>query len=301
MDKINEIFSFLYNGNSNTLYFVLGGVSLIIIIIIIIFLAVASKKEKKESKIEVKKEENIKKETIKEEPSSLSETQMLNNMLMQKEDSAELAGKIEDINDNENIEDNVYIEKTFETDYHIPVIELDKFENNIVEETQEKEKLEDFQIEPLEQPKNPNAEEEAFSLKLDEITIDDLEPQNDNTGTISIPKMKLIDVEADLLEKQEEITQIENSPLEENIKPDEKEVDNNVDTNNTITISNDEIKKRLANLKKETKKVENKEEIKNIQEEVSLDEELENIIKTVGLEDTMIIPNIKSEENILGK
>lgn len=319
MEKITEFFKLIYNGGSNTFYIALGGISLLFILIIIVILFKAGKDKKEDiKKIEDNANDNKEINIINEQnANTLSETKVLNDLLMQKEEVLPtkeeiLPVKEESLIEKEKIEDakideedNVYIEKTDETDYNIPVIEINKelnelqtetvnnnelLEESIIKESPIKPELAEVDIGKLD-----NKENELAEVKLDAILNDDI----NNTFQIDIPKMKPIDIDNDLIEQNiKEEAEVTTNETKE-VKIPAKEEDTHQETITILT--NEEIRKRLESMQKAHTKPVPQETNDNQSAPISLDEELENIIKTVGLEDTMIIPNIESEESILGK
>ncbi len=335
MKDFDKFLDFIFTDKTASMYFyiVLGGLSLIFIILIIITL-MKMKKEKQEleknassSKIELKPSENnnpsdnVLKEAANNEDLSKkaeaivepkdnekpnealdygSETMTLNSILMDKEEIK--------LDDNEN-EDTVYLDKDEVTvsDYDFTLLndEPVKASSSEIAKPIDDEDLgkilNDVQIDNLQEEK-PLKEE----VKLDTVTDDFL---NDiyNTGSLKAQgelvnandgESKNEDVVflEDLVLKNEPKSENPSTTLTENKSLEDKKEEQPKETKSFV--SNEELMKRLAKLR-----TMHKEENKEINETGAIEEdpELESIMKTVGLEDTMVIPNIKSEKQILGK
>lgn len=160
MDKINNFLSHVYGSNQSLLYFyiALGALALFFIIMVLIILFSSEnarnnkeiKKEKieeepKKDEIHIKKEKVDKKE--KQPSKSLSETQVFNNILMNKEekvqeDKSYKEEKTKDEPKKDVVTEDVYLEK--DNELNIKEDKTEIVEKNAADETKA---LQDFTIE----------------------------------------------------------------------------------------------------------------------------------------------------------
>ena len=259
MEKINGFLNKIYGNAQNMMYFyiILGALALFFVILIIITLIQSSKENKKVKKNEEKeivkesKEENIKPIENNKEIVQPDEKTINVNLNSEKEINEP---KIE-----ENIDDRVYFEEPTTKE---PNVYLDK--NDLFEETKE------IKFDNL------------FETKTNETTDLFKEESKKEDYTIEMPKVKTIDIDDYLFRREEQESKIE--------VPKENQEETSLNKEESVTVSNDELKARLA-------KLNTKSEVTNNEN----DPALENLMKAVGLEDTMVIPKMKDEKSILGK
>ena len=280
MDKLRNILDTIYNTEHGMLYFylILGAIALIFVVLIIITIVKAKKEDKilkeveknnpalksepqeevKEPvKVELKEEptEEIKEEQEEYEPEYYSETQIFNKVLM----------------DTNNYNNNEDLTPSPVQNEEIPLTipetnELNKPETN-----------DSVYIEPVKEDLEDKSIGELFTEELPVI----------------YPEMT--EEELNKEETQEETPVIQDTPvvLEE---PKEENKENKELTNTqSIHISNDEIKARLAKLKNLKK-----EEPAPAEKEIPLEQSdtgLINIMSNAGINDDMELPAIKEARN----
>ena len=280
MDKLRNILDTIYNTEHGMLYFylILGVIALIFVVLIIITIVKAKKEDKilkeveknnpalksepqeevKEPvKVELKEEptEEIKEEQEEYEPEYYSETQIFNKVLM----------------DTNNYNNNEDLTPSPVQNEEIPLTipetnELNKPETN-----------DSVYIEPVKEDLEDKSIGELFTEELPVI----------------YPEMT--EEELNKEETQEETPVIQDTPvvLEE---PKEENKENKELTNTqSIHISNDEIKARLAKLKNLKK-----EEPAPAEKEIPLEQSdtgLINIMSNAGINDDMELPAIKEARN----
>ncbi len=327
MEKINNFLNQIYGSNESamTFYLILGVIALFFIILIITTLVKSKKETSKEEpknlpNVETKeevvdsaateqpKEEEPKvvdseEEVVKNEP--LSETQVFNNVLMGKDEENGINDIFESKNSNVYLErpevheepvpvepEEVSIPESEPEEVSIPESEPEKEEipveeDNKLEQVQEESPSEEIKEEKIELPEVNLTEEKSISdfFNDDKPTINTIEVDAIEEGpvpirddfTMELPKVKPMDIDTYLSRRAE--TMAEEEPVkEEPIEEPKEEV---------VKLSNDELKERLAKLKKKK------------EEKTLPNDDLQDLMKAVGLEDT---PKIEDEErHILGR
>lgn len=280
MDKLRNILDTIYNTEHGMLYFylILGAIALIFVVLIIITIVKAKKEDKilkeveknnpalksepqeevKEPvKVELKEEptEEIKEEQEEYEPEYYSETQIFNKVLM----------------DTNNYNNNEDLTPSPVQNEEIPLTipetnELNKPETN-----------DSVYLEPVKEDLEDKSIGELFTEELPVI----------------YPEMT--EEELNKEETQEETSVIQDTPVVPE-KPKEENKENKELTNTqSIHISNDEIKARLAKLKNLKK-----EEPAPAEKEIPLEQSdtgLINIMSNAGINDDMELPAIKESRN----
>lgn len=280
MDKLRNILDTIYNTEHGMLYFylILGAIALIFVVLIIITIVKAKKEDKilkeveknnpalksepqeevKESvKVELKEEptEEIKEEQEEYEPEYYSETQIFNKVLM----------------DTNNYNNNEDLTPSPVQNEEIPLTipetnELNKPETN-----------DSVYIEPVKEDLEDKSIGELFTEELPVI----------------YPKMN--EEELNKEETQEETPVIQDTPVVPEKPKEEKEENKELTNTQSIHISNDEIKARLAKLKNLKK-----EEPAPAEKEIPLEQSdtgLINIMSNAGINDDMELPAIKEARN----
>lgn len=280
MDKLRNILDTIYNTEHGMLYFylILGAIALIFVVLIIITIVKAKKEDKilkeveknnpalksepqeevKEPvKVELKEEptEEIKEEQEEYEPEYYSETQIFNKVLM----------------DTNNYNNNEDLTPSPVQNEEIPLTipetnELNKPETN-----------DSVYIEPVKEDLEDKSIGELFTEELPVI----------------YPKMN--EEELNKEETQEETPVIQDTPVVLEEPKEEKEENKELTNTQSIHISNDEIKARLAKLKNLKK-----EEPAPAEKEIPLEQSdtgLINIMSNAGINDDMELPAIKEARN----
>lgn len=280
MDKLRNILDTIYNTEHGMLYFylILGAIALIFVVLIIITIVKAKKEDKilkeveknnpalksepqeevKEPvKVELKEEptEEIKEEQEEYEPEYYSETQIFNKVLM----------------DTNNYNNNEDLTPSPVQNEEIPLTipetnELNKPETN-----------DSVYIEPVKEDLEDKSIGELFTEELPVI----------------YPKMN--EEELNKEETQEETPVIQDTPVVPEKPKEEKEENKELTNTQSIHISNDEIKARLAKLKNLKK-----EEPAPAEKEIPLEQSdtgLINIMSNAGINDDMELPAIKESRN----
>lgn len=280
MDKLRNILDTIYNTEHGMLYFylILGAIALIFVVLIIITIVKAKKEDKilkeveknnpalksepqeevKEPvKVELKEEptEEIKEEQEEYEPEYYSETQIFNKVLM----------------DTNNYNNNEDLTPSPVQNEEIPLTipetnELNKPETN-----------DSVYLEPVKEDLEDKSIGELFTEELPVI----------------YPEMN--EEELNKEETQEETPVIQDTPVVPEKPKEEKEENKELTNTQSIHISNDEIKARLAKLKN-LKKEEPAPAEKEIPLEQS-DTDLINIMSNAGINDDMELPAIKESRN----
>ena len=303
MENISKFLENLYGNSQNMMYFYLGlSILALFFILLIIITLIKSNKETKKEKLKNKEEktlnevktviENSVQEEIRENSNNelnVKEENNLNNEVINitenKEELIEekpldnvepmdLEENKEELNNNHitNNDIDVYLDKVESPTGNIEPINLEE----------NKEELNNgLNLSPIKE--DPKLEGSEFS-PLESINLDNSieEPMVDNkledNFSIELPEISDVDKVLDqpVIEPKEEVINQEKDTL-----PKEK----------TVVVDNDELKSRLANLKV------NKENIVNSKS----DAELDQLMKAVGLEDTIVIPKLRDEEQVLGK
>lgn len=280
MDKLRNILDTIYNTEHGMLYFylILGAIALIFVVLIIITIVKAKKEDKilkeveknnpalksepqeevKESvKVELKEEptEEIKEEQEEYEPEYYSETQIFNKVLM----------------DTNNYNNNEDLTPSPVQNEEIPLTipetnELNKPETN-----------DSVYLEPVKEDLEDKSIGELFTEELPVI----------------YPEMT--EEELNKEETQEETPVIQDTPVVPEKPKEEKEENKELTNTQSIHISNDEIKARLAKLKNLKK-----EEPAPAEKEIPLEQSdtgLINIMSNAGINDDMELPAIKEARN----
>lgn len=280
MDKLRNILDTIYNTEHGMLYFylILGAIALIFVVLIIITIVKAKKEDKilkeveknnpalksepqeevKEPvKVELKEEptEEIKEEQEEYEPEYYSETQIFNKVLM----------------DTNNYNNNEDLTPSPVQNEEIPLTipetnELNKPETN-----------DSVYLEPVKEDLEDKSIGELFTEELPVI----------------YPEMT--EEELNKEETQEETPGIQDTPVVLEEPKEEKEENKELTNTQSIHISNDEIKARLAKLKNLKK-----EEPAPAEKEIPLEQSdtgLINIMSNAGINDDMELPAIKESRN----
>lgn len=280
MDKLRNILDTIYNTEHGMLYFylILGAIALIFVVLIIITIVKAKKEDKilkeveknnpalksepqeevKELvKVELKEEptEEIKEEQEEYEPEYYSETQIFNKVLM----------------DTNNYNNNEDLTPSPVQNEEIPLTipetnELNKPETN-----------DSVYLEPVKEDLEDKSIGELFTEELPVI----------------YPEMT--EEELNKEETQEETPVIQDTPVVLEEPKEEKEENKELTNTQSIHISNDEIKARLAKLKNLKK-----EEPAPAEKEIPLEQSdtgLINIMSNAGINDDMELPAIKEARN----
>lgn len=280
MDKLRNILDTIYNTEHGMLYFylILGAIALIFVVLIIITIVKAKKEDKilkeveknnpalksepqeevKEPvKVELKEEptEEIKEEQEEYEPEYYSETQIFNKVLM----------------DTNNYNNNEDLTPSPVQNEEIPLTipetnELNKPETN-----------DSVYLEPVKEDLEDKSIGELFTEELPVI----------------YPEMN--EEELNKEETQEETPVIQDTPVVPEKPKEEKEENKELTNTQSIHISNDEIKARLAKLKNLKK-----EEPAPAEKEIPLEQSdtgLINIMSNAGINDDMELPAIKEARN----
>ncbi len=280
MDKLRNILDTIYNTEHGMLYFylILGAIALIFVVLIIITIVKAKKEDKilkeveknnpalksepqeevKEPvKVELKEEptEEIKEEQEEYEPEYYSETQIFNKVLM----------------DTNNYNNNEDLTPSPVQNEEIPLTipetnELNKPETN-----------DSVYLEPVKEDLEDKSIGELFTEELPVI----------------YPEMT--EEELNKEETQEETPVIQDTPVVLEEPKEEKEENKELTNTQSIHISNDEIKARLAKLKNLKK-----EEPAPAEKEIPLEQSdtgLINIMSNAGINDDMELPAIKESRN----
>lgn len=280
MDKLRNILDTIYNTEHGMLYFylILGAIALIFVVLIIITIVKAKKEDKilkeveknnpalksepqeevKEPvKVELKEEptEEIKEEQEEYEPEYYSETQIFNKVLM----------------DTNNYNNNEDLTPSPVQNEEIPLTipetnELNKPETN-----------DSVYLEPVKEDLEDKSIGELFTEELPVI----------------YPEMT--EEELNKEETQEETSVIQDTPVVPEEPKEENKENKELTNTQSIHISNDEIKARLAKLKNLKK-----EELAPAEKEIPLEQSdtgLINIMSNAGINDDMELPAIKESRN----
>ena len=337
MEKFNKFLDFIMTDKTASIifYVILGSLALLFLVLIITTLASIGKKGKEKDIQNLGSEEKAKEEEVKEESKPvnkdikeeikteetpvvtekepLTETMTFNDMLMKPESSEE--------DKNEEEESSVYLDKSadIKSDYNENLKESIIKKVDVPLEKTEDEKESSVSID--EKPKvdhdtlnNAGIERiQASTSDIDQLLNNFSDSEKSIGELLSIKETEkptlesavISGIEANHLDKQDETVDTTfKSEDKEEIKPKfMKEEISKLSTESNEKkdfVSNDELRSRLEKLKGlHNQNAASGKETSNETEKI--DSELENIMKSVGLEDTMVIPNIKSEEKILGK
>ena len=300
MEKLDNFIARIYSNARSMMYFyiILGAIALFFIILIIITLIKSSKESKKELNKVIQVDDNQKqvtsldknvssqitaeekqKEEAKEEvknENSLSETQIFNNTLMNKENNdlfPETSNQeIQTINETSN---TLKEEKSTEEEVKKTINPVD-----ILNVYLENDKF----------VSNDNKKEETI------INTNTNQEKVRDDYTIEMPAVKAMDIDDYLFRRENE--NIQNTPVEEEKINVEIEPATSMnfsvepDLPKMATVSNDELEERLAKLDEES----TSEEVNHNENNQSIDNELDDLFKAVGLEETMQIPKLKGEK-----
>ena len=272
MDKLRNILDTIYNTEHGMLYFylILGAIALIFVVLIIITIVKAKKEDKilkeveknnpalkSEPQEEVKEpvKVELKEEQEEYEPEYYSETQIFNKVLM----------------DTNNYNNNEDLTPSPVQNEEIPLTipetnELNKPETN-----------DSVYLEPVKEDLEDKSIGELFTEELPVI----------------YPEMT--EEELNKEETQEETPVIQDTPVVPEEPKEEKKENKELTNTQSIHISNDEIKARLAKLKNLKK-----EEPAPAEKEIPLEQSdtgLINIMSNAGINDDMELPAIKEARN----
>lgn len=337
MEKFNKFLDFIMTDKTASIifYVILGSLALLFLVLIITTLASIGKKGKEKDVQNLGSEEKAKEEEVKEESKPvnkdikeeikteetpvvtekepLTETMTFNDMLMKPESSEE--------DKKEEEESSVYLDKSadIKSDYNENLKESIIKKVDVPLEKTEDEKESSVSID--EKPKvdhdtlnNAGIERiQASTSDIDQLLNNFSDSEKSIGELLSIKETEkptlesavISGIEANHLDKQDETVDTTfKAEDKEEIKPKfMKEEISKLSTESNEKkdfVSNDELRSRLEKLKGlHNQNAASGKETSNETEKI--DSELESIMKSVGLEDTMVIPNIKSEEKILGK
>ena len=271
MEKIDSFIEKLYgNGQMLQFYLILGAIALFFAVLIIITLVQTKSSSKKLAKetLEEKNEELA--EPVKIVPDTKSEEEFKKASAIFMEDVEE-EEKLTDTQIFNNVllndEEENYASKLTPSPVENPVIikEEPSKEESSIEDNFFIEK-EEIKEEPVSTIEIPN-EDKTISELFNEPVLENYESKEQIDETF-----------------EENIPSLESAEIEEVSSLSEPEVDNG-----PVILSNAEIERRLAKLKSSHK------------EPTEEDQGLTELMKTVGLEDTIIIPEIKDEERKLSR
>ena len=279
MEIIDNFFNKLY-GNADsmmTFYIVLGAIALFFILLIIITLIKSShetKMAKKASENSVQENDNLisNEEPVKNEEVKNNEMEVSNLQPEVKEDNVQLPDNHIINNESSNLE-TINIDVTQKEVLTQEPIEL----NSEVLKIEDNENEPDFYLEKSENAKenvNPMINDDAqveTKPELEDATISAIEDNRIRDDyTIEMPKVRPIDVDEYLSKRESE-------------QPKEAEMPKPLEDNKSVVVSNDELKERLAKLRSHNN-------------EVKEEDGLTDLMKTVGLEDTLVMPKINEDK-----
>lgn len=336
MEKFNKFLDFIMTDKTASIifYVILGSLALLFLVLIITTLASIGKKgkekdvqnlgsEEKAREEEVKEESKPVTEDIKEEVKTeetpvatekepLTETMTFNDMLMKPESSEE---------DKKEEESSVYLDKSadIKSDYNENLMESIIKKVDVPLEKAEAEKESSVSIEEKSKADHDTLNYasteriQASTSDIDQLLNNSSDSEKSIGELLSVKEAEkptlesavISGIETNHLDKQDETVDTTfKAENKEEIKPElMKEEISKLPTENNEKkdfVSNDELRSRLEKLKGlHNQNAASGKETSNETEKI--DSELESIMKSVGLEDTMVIPNIKSEEKILGK
>lgn len=275
MDKLRNILDTIYNTEHGMLYFylILGVIALIFVVLIIITI------------IKAKKEDKILQEVEKNNPALKSEPQ-------------------EEVKEPVKVELKEEIKEEPEEEYEPEYFSETQIFNKVLMDTNNYNNNEDLTPSPVQNEEIPLTIPETNELNKPE-TNDSvyLEPAKEDLEDKSIGELfteelpvvspEMTEEELNNEEPQEETPVIQDTP----VVPDEPKEEENKELTNTqsIHISNDEIKARLAKLKNLKK-----EEPAPAEKEIPLEQSdtgLINIMSNAGINDDMELPAIKEAHN----
>lgn len=327
MEKFNKFLDFIMTDKTASIifYVILGSLALLFLVLIITTLASIGKKGKEKDVKNLGSEEKAKEEEVKEESKPvtedikeevkteetpvatekepLTETMTFNDMLMKPESSEE---------DKKEEESSVYLDKSadIKSDYNENLKESIIKKVDVPLEKTEDEKESSVSIEEKSKANHDTLNYasteriQASTSDIDQLLNNSSDSEKSIGELLSIKETEkptlesavISGIETNHLDKQDET-------VNTTFKAEDKEEISKLPTENNEKkdfVSNDELRSRLEKLKGlHNQNAASGKETSNETEKI--DSELESIMKSVGLEDTMVIPNIKSEEKILGK
>ena len=336
MEKFNKFLDFIMTDKTASIifYVILGSLALLFLVLIITTLASIGKKGKEKDAQNLGSEEKAKEEEVKEESKPvtedikeevkteetpvatekepLTETMTFNDMLMKPESSEE---------DKKEEESSVYLDKSadIKSDYNENLMESIIKKVDVPLEKAEAEKESSVSIEEKSKADHDTLNYatteriQASTSDIDQLLNNSSDTEKSIGELLSVKETEkptlesavINGIETNHLDKQDETVDTTfKAEDKEEIKPElmEEEISKLPTENNEKKdfVSNDELRSRLEKLKElHNQNAASGKETSNETEKI--DSELESIMKSVGLEDTMVIPNIKSEEKILGK
>lgn len=336
MEKFNKFLDFIMTDKTASIifYVILGSLALLFLVLIITTLASIGKKGKEKDVQNLGSEEKAKEEEVKEESKPvtedikeevkteetpvatekepLTETMTFNDMLMKPESSEE---------DKKEEESSVYLDKSadIKSDYNENLMESIIKKVDVPLEKAEAEKESSVSIEEKSKADHDTLNYatteriQASTSDIDQLLNNSSDTEKSIGELLSVKETEkptlesavINGIETNHLDKQDETVDTTfKAEDKEEIKPElmEEEISKLPTENNEKKdfVSNDELRSRLEKLKElHNQNAASGKETSNETEKI--DSELESIMKSVGLEDTMVIPNIKSEEKILGK
>ena len=286
MEKINNFLNNIYSNNQSLMYFyiVLGIIAMFFIILIIITLANSSKEKKKNKAYvqnEVNKETNEVKEASEEVVEEDKEEPIITENAFPLEEETPVAEtppvEVAPVAPLPVEEPTAPTEEPVKEEDTIEKVELSAFPEDTILAVDTNLKEEEVKEEPLTNTMIKESFFEDLNNKMEPKTTSDVYLEKEDG------KPLIEDFKIDSMEETEEPKEIEIPGIDEDLFTREETSNNNED-----------LKSRLELLKEKKK-----EEILN--EDLVKDGELENLMKAVGLEDTMVIPKLKDEEDVLGK
>lgn len=280
MDKLRNILDTIYNTEHGMLYFylILGAIALIFVVLIIITI------------VKAKKEDKILKEVEKNNPALKSEPQEEVKEPVKVELKEEPTEEIKE--EQEEYEPEYYSETQI---FNKVLIDTNNYNNN-----------EDLTPSPVQNEEIPLTIPETNELNKPEINDSVyLEPVKEDLEDKSIGELfteelpviypEMTEEELNKEETQEETSVIQDTPVVPEKPKEEKEENKELTNTQSIHISNDEIKARLAKLKNLKK-----EEPAPAEKEIPLEQSdtgLINIMSNAGINDDMELPAIKEARN----
>lgn len=327
MEKFNKFLDFIMTDKTASIifYVILGSLALLFLVLIITTLASIGKKGKEKDVKNLGSEEKAKEEEVKEESKPvtedikeevkteetpvatekepLTETMTFNDMLMKPESSEE---------DKKEEDSSVYLDKSadIKSDYNENLKESIIKKVDVPLEKTEDEKESSVSIEEKSKANHDTLNYasteriQASTSDIDQLLNNSSDSEKSIGELLSVKETEkptlesavISGIETNHLDKQDET-------VNTTFKAEDKEEISKLPTENNEKkdfVSNDELRSRLEKLKGlHNQNAASGKETSNETEKI--DSELESIMKSVGLEDTMVIPNIKSEEKILGK
>ena len=288
MDKLRNILDTIYNTEHGMLYFylILGAIALIFVVLIIITI------------VKAKKEDKILKEVEKNNPALKSEPQEEVKEPVKVELKEEQTEELKE----EQTEELKEEQEEYEPEYYSET----QIFNKVLMDTNNYNNNEDLTPSPVQNEEIPLTIPETNELNKPE-TNDSvyLEPVKEDLEDKSIGELfteelpviypEMNEEELNKEETQEETPVIQDTPVVPEKPKEEKEENKELTNTQSIHISNDEIKARLAKLKNLKK-----EEPAPAEKEIPLEQSdtgLINIMSNAGINDDMELPAIKEARN----